>query len=125
MGSVSRAWVCKSSSFVFLMPTLSSSSRSQLRFKSVTAHSPSPPHRRMGTEASSSPSPLTGGDAINPPAASSSSSSPSASAAIDFLSLCHRLKVRVNAILLFGCRENEGRIMESYFNLGFVVCCGE
>lgn len=99
MGSVSPAWVCKSSSFVFLLPTLFSSSHSQFRFKSVTAHSPSPPLRRMGTEASSSPSPLTGGDAINSPDASSSSSSssPSASAAIDFLSLCHRLKTTKRA----------------------------
>ncbi|GMN62773.1 hypothetical protein TIFTF001_031853 [Ficus carica] len=110
MGSVSPAWVCKSSSFVFLLPTLFSSSHSQLRFKSVTAHSPSPPHRRMGTEASSSPSPLTGGDAINSPAASasSSSSSPSASAAIDFLSLCHRLKSEDDEESGMGEKRREG-----------------
>ncbi|XP_024032437.1 HD domain-containing protein 2-like, partial [Morus notabilis] len=100
MGSVSRAWLCKSSSFVFLMPTLSSST-SHLRFKSVTAHTPSPnhhDHHSMATEASSSPSPLTSGDAITPPApSSSSSSSSSVSGAIDFLSLCHRLKTTKRA----------------------------
>ncbi|PON99281.1 Ribonuclease Y [Trema orientale] len=95
MGSVSRAaWLCKSSTLIFLMPSSLSSSSQRLRFKSVTAHSSSPKdHHRMATEASSSPSPLTGGDTINPPASSSSS----ASSAIDFLSLCHRLKTTKRA----------------------------
>ena len=92
MSSMSRVWASKSSSLVFLMPTLSSFASTQLRFKSVTvtAQTPSPspsPNSdyRMATEASPSPSPVTGGD--------DSSSSSSASSAIDFLSLCHRLKV--------------------------------
>ncbi|XP_062078517.1 uncharacterized protein LOC133783017 [Humulus lupulus] len=99
MSSISRGvvcvWFCKSSSLLFLRPSLSSS-QSQLRFNSVTAHTSSPKDHRMATEASSSPSPLTAGDGISPgdgPATSSTS----ASSAIDFLSLCHRLKTTKRA----------------------------
>ncbi|KAL5537819.1 hypothetical protein UlMin_044393 [Ulmus minor] len=84
----SRSLLCKSSSLAFLMPSISTT---QLRFNSVAAHSPSPKGNRMATEASSSPSPVTSGDDINPPPASATSSG-SASSAIDFLSICHQLK---------------------------------
>lgn len=91
MGRGIRALLCESTSFVFLIPSLSSISSSQLSFfKTVRA----PKLRRMATEASSSPSSLTSSDGVNPPAPS-----PSASSAIDFLTLCHRLKV-----IFFPCK---------------------
>ncbi|CAN6552367.1 unnamed protein product [Malus baccata var. baccata] len=72
--------------------------------------SPTPTSRvphRMATDASSSPPSATGGDATDRPVSnaghepitspSSSSSSTPASSAIDFLSLCHRLKTTKRA----------------------------
>ncbi|KAM6579686.1 hypothetical protein CsatA_003460 [Cannabis sativa] len=85
MSSISRGivcvWLCK--------PSLSSSSHSHsklLRFSSLTL----PPH--------SSSSPLKANPTMaTPEGAASSSSSASASSAIDFLSLCHRLKTTKRA----------------------------
>lgn len=72
------------------------------KFSSSPAPTSRVPHR-MATDASSSPPSATGGDATDRPVSnaghepttspSSSSSSTPASSAIDFLSLCHRLKV--------------------------------
>lgn len=98
-GTGSRTLLCKSSSLVFLLPSFSST---RLRLKSITFQGPSSFRLcRMATGASSSSPSLTSGDAGKPPATSangngadsSSPSSPSASSTIDFLSLCHRLKV--------------------------------
>ncbi|XP_015883223.3 uncharacterized protein LOC107419018 isoform X1 [Ziziphus jujuba] len=98
--------LCKSSSssLVLLLPSFSST---QQRLKSLTLRSPSLRLRRlMATDASSSsPSSLTSCDGAKPTAssngdgaaASSSTSSTSASSAIDFLSLCHRLKTTKRA----------------------------
>ena len=83
MGSGSRNLLCKSSSsaLLFLAPSFTSA---QLRFNSFTPSK----LRRMATQPSSSPSSLTTNDTASP------SPSPSPSSTIDFLSLCHRLKVR-------------------------------
>ncbi|XP_021895164.1 uncharacterized protein LOC110812651, partial [Carica papaya] len=89
---------CKAaSSLVFLVPSLSSA---QLRFNSVTTCSTTPSNprvHRMATEASSSSSPATNGNAINHPSSSANdrAAPSSASSAIDFLSLCQRLKVSI------------------------------
>nr|XP_023895709.1 HD domain-containing protein 2 isoform X1 [Quercus suber]XP_023895710.1 HD domain-containing protein 2 isoform X2 [Quercus suber] len=105
MGSGSRALVCKSASLVSLLvaPSLSTTSTSttpQLRFKSSTSRL----YRMAATEASSSSSSVTAGDGttINPPSSSAANANertppPSASSAIDFLSLCHRLKTTKRA----------------------------
>lgn len=79
-----------------------------LRFKSVTAQYSSSPtttsrFSRMATEASpssSSSSSVTDGHGINSPANGETVSSP-ASSAIDFLFLCHRLKVITPIYTLF------------------------
>ncbi|OIT20433.1 hypothetical protein A4A49_37956 [Nicotiana attenuata] len=74
--------LCKST--IALIPSLASSTSPHFRFKhfrtSSSSNSSSPRVSRMATEASSSSS------------SSSSSASPSPSSAIDFLTLCHRLK---------------------------------
>lgn len=99
MGSGSRGLLlCKSSSsLVFLIPSFTCNN---LRFNKTIASSRA---HRMATEASSSSSSVTGGDSINPPPSSSvngAAFSSSSSSAIDFLSLCHRLKV---LFILFFC----------------------
>ncbi|KAJ4709459.1 HD domain-containing protein 2 [Melia azedarach] len=97
MGSRCRVLLCKSSSFVFLIPSFSST---QLGFTKTIANSRA---YRMATEASASSSSVTGGDSIKPLDSAvnngvpSSSSSSSASSAIDFLSLCHQLKTTKRA----------------------------
>lgn len=118
MGSGSRGvFLCKSSSLVSLIPSLSST---QLRFNQLvttsgsitTVRTPVPTScrlQRMAAEASSSSSSVTGGDSANPPDSSVNNgaapySSSSASSAIDFLSLCHSLKV---LHLLSNYRLNE------------------
>ncbi|KAM4125742.1 hypothetical protein ACB094_01G333300 [Castanea mollissima] len=104
MSSGSRAWVCKSASLVSLIvaPSLSTTSTTpQLRFKSSTSRL----YRMAATEASSSSSSVTAGDGItlNPPSSSAAANADerpppsSASSAIDFLSLCHRLKTTKRA----------------------------
>ncbi|KAJ6698699.1 METAL-DEPENDENT PHOSPHOHYDROLASE [Salix purpurea] len=86
MGSRSRNLLCKSSSstLLFLSP---SSTSAQLRFNSFTPSK----RRSMATQPSSSASSLTTNDTASP------SPSPSPSSAIDFLSLCHRLKTTKRA----------------------------
>ncbi|KAJ6330794.1 hypothetical protein OIU76_009398 [Salix suchowensis] len=86
MGSRSRNLLCKSSSstLLFLSP---SSTSAQLRFNSFTPSK----RRSMATQPSSSASSLTANDTASP------SPSPSPSSAIDFLSLCHRLKTTKRA----------------------------
>ncbi|XP_030954964.1 HD domain-containing protein 2 [Quercus lobata] len=103
MGSGSRALVCKSASLVSLIfaPSLCTTSATpQLRFKSSTSRL----YRMAATEASSSSSSFTAGDGttINPPSSSAANANErtppsSASSAIDFLSLCHRLKTTKRA----------------------------
>ncbi|KAK4604888.1 hypothetical protein RGQ29_013091 [Quercus rubra] len=103
MSSGSRALVCKSASLVSLIvaPSLSTTSTTpQLRFKSSTSRL----YRMAATEASSSSSSVTAGDGttINPPSSSAANANErtppsSASSAIDFLSLCHRLKTTKRA----------------------------
>ncbi|XP_050373376.1 uncharacterized protein LOC126791029 [Argentina anserina] len=85
---MSRVFLCKS---LLLTPSLFSSPLTSFKptFPSPPPPSSSRPHR-MATEASSSPSSNTTGDPT-------SSSPPSASSAIDFLSLCHRLKTTKRA----------------------------
>lgn len=103
MGSGSRGLLlCKSSSsLVFLIPSFTCNN---LRFNKTIASSRA---HRMATEASSSSSSVTGGDSINPLASSSvngAAFSSSSSSVIDFLSLCHRLKVLfILFFLLFLC----------------------
>uniref|UniRef100_A0A2N9EMH3 5'-deoxynucleotidase n=1 Tax=Fagus sylvatica TaxID=28930 RepID=A0A2N9EMH3_FAGSY len=99
MSSGSRALLCRSTSLASLVvkPSLSTT---QLSFKSLTAtphSSSSQPHPttsrvyRMATEASSSSSSVTAGD--DPSSSANAEIAPSsASSAIDFLLLCHRLK---------------------------------
>ncbi|KAJ6406998.1 hypothetical protein OIU84_010504 [Salix udensis] len=86
MGSRSRNLLCKSSSstLLFLSP---SSTSAQLRFNSFTPSK----RRSMATQPSSSASSPTTNDTASP------SPSPSPSSAIDFLSLCHRLKTTKRA----------------------------
>uniref|UniRef100_A0A6N2N4A6 5'-deoxynucleotidase n=1 Tax=Salix viminalis TaxID=40686 RepID=A0A6N2N4A6_SALVM len=86
MGSRSRNLLCKSSSstLLFLSP---SSTSAQLRFNSFTPSK----RRSMATQPSSSASSPTTNDTA------STSPSPSPSSAIDFLSLCHRLKTTKRA----------------------------
>ncbi|XP_061992052.1 uncharacterized protein LOC133710087 [Rosa rugosa] len=89
---MSRVFLCKS---LLLTPSLYSAPLTSLKPTLTSASSSSSSRvRRMATEASSSPSSHTGGDAINP---DPTSSSPPASSAIDFLSLCHRLKTTKRA----------------------------
>ncbi|KAF9680612.1 hypothetical protein SADUNF_Sadunf06G0139800 [Salix dunnii] len=86
MGSRSRNLLCKSSpsTLLFLSP---SSTSAQLRFNSFTPSK----LRSMATQPSSSAPSLTTNDTASP------SPSPSPSSAIDFLSLCHRLKTTKRA----------------------------
>ncbi|KAL5773017.1 hypothetical protein ACOSP7_012633 [Xanthoceras sorbifolium] len=96
MGSGSRGvLLCKSSSsLVFLGPSLASTQLSQLRFNKSIAASRA---HRMATEATSSSS-VTGSDCISPLDSSlASNDTPLSSSAIDFLSLCHRLKTTKRA----------------------------
>lgn len=87
MGSGCRgALLCKSSSLAFLIP--SSFTSSHLRFNKSITNSNS---YRMATGASSSSASVTGGDTVN--SSVNKGAAPSASSAIDFLSLCHSLKV--------------------------------
>lgn len=100
MGSGSLVLIlCKPSPLAFLAPTLIPSTHLN-RLRSAPRSS----FRRM---ASSSAPPAAGGDAIDPhsnnngtspspspsPSSSSPSPCPSAASAVDFLTLCHRLKV--------------------------------
>ncbi|KAF7850903.1 hypothetical protein BT93_L4880 [Corymbia citriodora subsp. variegata] len=117
MGSGSRAFfLCAPPSLAFLIPSLAASAAAAHRLRSQfnplgprppSPSVPAPRRRRMATKAAASPSP---GDAAGSPgvekqtasAAASSSPSPSpspssASSAIDFLTLCHRLKTTKRA----------------------------
>ncbi|KAG8501170.1 hypothetical protein CXB51_003269 [Gossypium anomalum] len=92
MGSGSRiVFPCRAFSLAFLVPSFTSST--QLSLKSFLAHTSLPPTAfsflRMASSSSSS---LTNGNDINPSNDAAAPSLPSASSAIDFLTLCHRLK---------------------------------
>ncbi|XP_044471084.1 5'-deoxynucleotidase HDDC2-like [Mangifera indica] len=90
MGSGCRgALLCKSS-LAFLIP--SSFTSSHLRFNKSITNSNS---YRMATGASSSSASVTGGDTVN--SSVNKGAAPSASSAIDFLSLCHSLKTTKRA----------------------------
>ncbi|GLT97586.1 hypothetical protein SLE2022_151430 [Rubroshorea leprosula] len=97
MGIGSRVFASKSNPLVFLLPSLAST---QLNFKSILNRTPSPTTtfrvQRMSSRASASPSSITGGDDNNRPAPAANAEV-SASSAIDFLSLCHRLKTTKRA----------------------------
>jgi putative hydrolase of HD superfamily len=91
MKNVNRVFFCKSLSLVFLVPSFT---RSHIRF-TYSAAGASSPNRAIHCMASDSPQ-SGDGSVSSPPnvaAVPSSSSSSSASSAIDFLSLCTRLKV--------------------------------
>ncbi|XP_010525763.1 PREDICTED: HD domain-containing protein 2 [Tarenaya hassleriana] len=101
MRSVNRVLFCRSSSFVLLVPSLA---RSQLRFSFSAAGSPALPNRtihRMAAGAShSSSSSLSGGDDGAVPRTSGNDAathSSAAASAIDFLTLCTRLKMTKRA----------------------------
>lgn len=100
MSSGSRVLVCKSVSLIFTFPSCLSCT--QLRSKSIAARAWSPAasglYQRMAAAASSS---LSSVNATSGNVTASSSAvddaAPSASSAIDFLSLCHRLKTTKRA----------------------------
>ncbi|XP_057431913.1 uncharacterized protein LOC130724652 [Lotus japonicus] len=73
----------------------SSLSSTQLRFKSVTLSPHSPSRVFHMTTAAGSSSPPSSSVTTSPPSAASAT--PSASSAIDFLSICHRLKTTKRA----------------------------
>uniref|UniRef100_A0A2P2JKF0 Catalytic n=1 Tax=Rhizophora mucronata TaxID=61149 RepID=A0A2P2JKF0_RHIMU len=94
MGSRSRAaWLCKSYLLVSSLEP-SAITRTQLRFKSTAANSR---FHRMATEASTSSPTPTDGDNGSHSSGNDSATSSSASSAVDFLSLCHRLKTTKRA----------------------------
>ncbi|XP_030523652.1 5'-deoxynucleotidase HDDC2 isoform X2 [Rhodamnia argentea] len=108
MGSGSRAFfLCKPPSLATLIPSLAAAHR--LRFSFIPLGGPHPPSpsapapRRMATEvAASLPGDAASSPVVEKQTASASSSSPSpspssASSAIDFLTLCHRLKTTKRA----------------------------
>ncbi|KAI4344342.1 hypothetical protein L6164_011578 [Bauhinia variegata] len=98
MGSAGRVLLCKSVALLYLIPSLPST---QLKFNSAAAHAWSPTATRvysMAAEASSSPSSsfsTTSGHSN--PSSMVHDGAPSASSAIDFLSICHRLKTTKRA----------------------------
>lgn len=77
----------------------------------------------MATEASSSSSSVTGGDCINPPPSSSvngAAFSSSSSSAIDFLSLCHRLKTTKRAGWVKRNVNNPESIADHMYRMGLM-----
>ncbi|KAH9806180.1 5'-deoxynucleotidase [Citrus sinensis] len=119
MGSGSRGLLlCKSSSsLVFLIPSFTCNN---LRFNKTIANSRA---HRMATEASSSSSSFTGGDSINPLASSSvngAAFSSSSSSAIDFLSLCHRLKTTKRAGWVKRNVNNPESIADHMYRMGLM-----
>ncbi|KAJ4833121.1 hypothetical protein Tsubulata_006224 [Turnera subulata] len=107
MGTGSRVLLCKTSSSSFTLLPPSSTYTRFVAFKSFapssTTSNSKTHHHRMATESSSSPSSLTNNDNNTPSPSPSNDAapapppSPSASSAIDFLSLCHRLKTTKRA----------------------------
>ncbi|EOY31562.1 Metal-dependent phosphohydrolase isoform 1 [Theobroma cacao] len=132
MGSGSRVFPCRASSLAFLVPSFTSSTR--LSFKSLlTRTSRSPSASTLHRMASSSNSSVTNGGNINPPAASSSSDGApavaaaaaatpsSASSAIDFLSLCHRLKTTKRAGWVRRDVQNPESIADHMYRMGLMA----
>ncbi|XP_038710337.1 5'-deoxynucleotidase HDDC2 isoform X2 [Tripterygium wilfordii] len=87
-----RFLLCKSSSLVFLLP---SSYATQFRFKSFSSSPKNPKLNRMAAEASLSSSSFINNDDNTTALAADNGST--TSSAIDFLSLCHRLKTTKRA----------------------------
>lgn len=90
MKNVNRVFFCKSLSLVFLVPSFT---RSSLRF-TYSAATASPPNRAIHCMASDSPQSGHGSVSPPPPNVAAVPTS-SVSSAIDFLSLCTRLKVSI------------------------------
>ncbi|XP_021275732.1 HD domain-containing protein 2 [Herrania umbratica] len=132
MGSGSRVLPCRASSLAFLVPSFTSSTR--LSFKSfLTRTSLSPSASTLHPMASSSSSSVTNGNNINPPAPSSSSdrapaaaaaaaaTPSSASSAIDFLTLCHRLKTTKRAGWVRRDVQNPESIADHMYRMGLMA----
>ncbi|XWS27260.1 hypothetical protein CRYUN_Cryun26dG0099500 [Craigia yunnanensis] len=123
MGSGSRVFPCRASSLPFIVPSFTSST--QLSFKSfltrTTSLSPTAfTLHRMASTSSSSP---TNSNDINPPAPSSSNdvAPPSASSAIDFLTLCHRLKTTKRAGWVLKGVQNPESIADHMYRMGVMA----
>ncbi|XVE98657.1 hypothetical protein REPUB_Repub03eG0125900 [Reevesia pubescens] len=117
-----------SSSLAFLVPSFTSST--QLNFKSFLTRTPfSPTAFTLHRMASSSSSSVPNGNDIIPPAPSSSndvaasaaSPSPSASSAIDFLTLCHRLKTTKRAGWVRRDVQNPESIADHMYLMGLMT----
>ncbi|XVF47836.1 hypothetical protein PTKIN_Ptkin03bG0142900 [Pterospermum kingtungense] len=132
MGSGSRVFSCsRASSLAFLVPSLASASSTQLSFKSLLDRtSLSPTAFTLHRMASSSSSSVTNGNNIVPPASSSSNDvaaastttpPPSASSAIDFLTLCHRLKTTKRAGWVRRDIQNPESIADHMYRMGIMA----
>ncbi|XP_022731015.1 HD domain-containing protein 2-like [Durio zibethinus] len=125
MRSGSRAF--PRTSLVFLVPSFTSSTR--LSFKSfLTRTSLSPTAFTLHRMASSSYSSVTNGNHIVPPAPASSNDvaaattpPPSASSAIDFLTLCHRLKTTKRAGWVRRDVKNPESIADHMYRMGLMA----
>ncbi|KAK8597982.1 hypothetical protein V6N13_095374 [Hibiscus sabdariffa] len=133
MGNGSRlVFPCRASasSPAFLLPSFTSSSQSQLSFKSfLTRTPPSPAAVTFLRMASSSPSSVSDGNVIHPPPPSSSNDAasatfaaapPSASSAIDFLTLCHSLKTTKRTGWVRKEVQNPESIADHMYRMGLM-----
>ncbi|XWS73155.1 hypothetical protein CRYUN_Cryun02cG0101300 [Craigia yunnanensis] len=124
MGSGSRVFHCRVSSLAFLVPSFGTST--QLSFKSFltrTRSSLSPTAFTLHRMASSSSSSVTNGNNIIPPAPSSSndvSVTPPPSA-VDFLTLCHRLKTTKRAGWVRRDVQNPESIADHMYRMGIMA----
>ncbi|XP_012460514.1 uncharacterized protein LOC105780628 [Gossypium raimondii] len=121
MGSGSRiVFPCRAFSLAFLVPSFTSST--QLSLKSFLAHTSLPPTAfsflRMASSSSSS---LTNGNDINPSNDAAAPSPPSASSAIDFLTLCHRLKTTKRAGWVRRDVQNPESIADHMYRMGLMA----
>ncbi|KAL9300455.1 putative HD/PDEase domain, metal-dependent nucleoside 5'-monophosphatase [Arabidopsis thaliana] len=119
MKNVNRVFFCKSLSLVFLVPSFT---RSHIRF-TYSAAGASSPNRAIHCMASDSPQ-SGDGSVSSPPnvaAVPSSSSSSSASSAIDFLSLCTRLKTTPRAGWIKRDVKDPESIADHMYRMGLMA----
>ncbi|KAL1221557.1 hypothetical protein V5N11_004133 [Cardamine amara subsp. amara] len=122
MRNVNRVFFCKSLSLVFLVPSFT---RSTLRFSYSSAAASSPNRAAIHCMASDSPHSTPSGDgSVSPPgvaAIPTSSPSSSASSAIDFLSLCTRLKTTPRAGWIKRDVKDPESIADHMYRMGLMA----
>ncbi|KAI9125567.1 hypothetical protein K1719_002985 [Acacia pycnantha] len=118
MSSGYRVLMCKSVSLVFTLP--SCLSRTQLRSNFVAARACSPSsslHRQMAAASS----PNTTSSNVNASSSTVDEAAPSASSAIDFLSICHRLKTTKRAGWIRKDVKDPESIADHMYRMGLMA----